>query len=145
MTPEELDRVRADEAKRRASGNGAYPAQSSDMLCYYRELVRTNWTPPPAVPADLLRAREIVAGVCNGRECPEMAQAYISGGCDKSYTLEATRIALHDPTFVIPTEVDDEMWATFINAWRSGGVRGGLHAYNALLRDRAAKNMEVLG
>ncbi len=140
MTPEELDRVRADEAARVWDPTNC----ATRVAVIAARLAREGWTPPPAVPADLLRAREIVAGVCNGRECPEMAQAYISGGCDKSYTLEAARIALHDPTFVIPAEVDDEMRDVY---WRERDdcIFSAILAVLNLLRDRAAKQMEALG
>lgn len=143
MTPEELDRARAQEAYR-------IHARDDDetMLECAARLAREGWTPPPALPADLMRAREIVAGCVLG--C--VTDYLLRGDWDDDDLITSTRIALHDTSQVIPTEVDDEMLEAFIKGWnrsrsdsRTDHMLFGLRDYNAYLRYRAAKQMEALG
>jgi len=147
LTSEELDQARITEAYRIVGmDNPVLGFWSQAIIDAYRKLVRANWIPSTSVPDDLLRAREIMESVCG----PYSAPGVKKGAYDKDASIIATRIALYDPTFVIPTEVDDEMMDAWNAEWDkyhplTDATAAGILAVLNIVRDRATKNMEAMG
>jgi hypothetical protein len=77
MTDEELDKARAEEARRRR-GPGSPLVEDATIAA---RLAREGWTPPPVDP-DLLAVREIVAEWWDGMGSGYSAREVRAGRCD---------------------------------------------------------------
>ena len=67
MTPEELDKARADEALRICEGR-PLGLRFRELAIIAARLARENWTPPPPVDPDVVAVREISAKQFEGAE-----------------------------------------------------------------------------
>jgi hypothetical protein len=65
MTPEELDKARADEALRICEGR-PLGLRFRELAIITARLARENWTPPPPVDPDVLAFREWVKKIRSG-------------------------------------------------------------------------------
>lgn len=93
MTPEELDKARAEEAWRKCDALGFGKDYESPTIIAAR-LAREGWTPPPPpVDPDLLAVREIVAAELekNGRH--HHVGRTRTGNCDNGFAVTAALAA----------------------------------------------------
>jgi hypothetical protein len=74
MSPEELDKARAEEAWRTS---GDYSVARVATIA--ARLAREGWTPPPPVDPDLIAVRGVLALISNSKN---LHNAYLEGKCD---------------------------------------------------------------
>jgi len=140
MTPEELDKARAKEARRIwDSSNGLCPISPAQIAA---RLAREGWTPPPPVDPDVLVVREIVA-VEWEKWCAEHqvtkhygAKFTRSGRCDHDHSFRAAlaaykagREAEAERAKVLVAALDD-MQKNSMTVW-SARASAALAAYKA--------------
>jgi hypothetical protein len=86
MTPEELDKARAEEAWRVWEGVKPSLCEDNDVALFAARLAREGWMPPEPVDPDLIAVREIVA-----REWEKWALAHFPAAAPSFDAPEATR------------------------------------------------------
>lgn len=88
LTDEELDRARAEEARRRD------PISIGDVAFVAARLARTGWTPPPKVDPDVLEVRKLLAERSKGNGFDFIAHKLRSGAYDSDPVFQTTLAAI---------------------------------------------------
>lgn len=108
LTDEELDRARAEEARRLA----AQPGTDEDALDIYLDLRASGWTPLKPVDPDRIEAREIVAARCS---YPLIAAGYRKGDYDHLPPIQIALTAIKQTKAKFAAVLDE------VGKWYDGG------------------------